>query len=190
MGSTEMFPGHGPIDPTILLLHWTTYTGDFTSEAVFQEKCDELNSYNVGYNAMEWNGSVRLTTPAGQKAYHCGGSEGLVGDDNAQAFGLSIPYISPSQNPRGIAGEVLNDFWWRAEDRMVQWWYPPIDGSMLRRVVLWARDHFIEQGWTRGAVLTHAQVNKTKNDIRNIDLNTGTSVAELHELFVAPVPVS
>lgn len=181
----SVFPGHGTMNPAILLLHWTTVEDPtFSDEAAFAQKCADLNEYNVGYNAMWWAGEVRMTTPEGQKAYHAGGSEGLKGDDNAVSFGLSIPYLSPSQNPRGIEGEARLPFWWRSQNKTVQWWYPPIDGGMLEQCVMWARDVFIRQGWTRGAVLTHAQVNKTKNDIRNIDHNCGTSIAELHTMFV------
>lgn len=177
--------------PTICLLHWLTETQDptFTDEAVFEAKMDALKGYGVLYNMVRWAGQSRLLVPAGRKVYHAGGSPGLAGDDNAVSFGVAVPYISPSYQPRGIEGEVELPFVPRDSsgkllpERLA--WYPPIRREDLVGLVLAAREIFLEQGWERGAVLTHAQVNPGKNDIRNIDVNCGTSIAELHTIFVS-----
>jgi hypothetical protein len=191
----EVFPGKGPIAPFFGLLHWTTVTEDptFTDEAVFQKHVDSLNKYNVGYNAMWWNGEVRITAPLGQKVYHAGGSPGLNGDDNKVSFGIAIPYKSPSFNKRNIEGEVELPFIPRDEngnllpERMA--WYPPIDGDMLRQCAEACRTVFIEQGWTRASFYAHHMVNApAKNDVRNLGVNTGgVDHAELNGIFTRPV---
>ena len=55
---------------------------------------------------------------------------------------------------------------------------------MLRQAVLWAREVFVGQGWQRVSVYAHHHINPNKNDIRNLDVNCGTSHAELNALFV------
>ena len=180
-------------NPTICLLHWLTCTEDptFTDEQVFEKKISVLKSANVGYNMMRWNGQSRLLTNPGRKVWHAGGSPGLNGDDNAVSFGVVVPYLSPSYARRGIEGEVELDFVPRDANGKIlpvrKAWYPPIDGDEIRALVLAARAFFIQMGWTRGAVLTHYQVNEhAKNDIRNINDNCGTSIAELQILFASP----
>ncbi len=185
-------PGKGSMKaPTICLLHWLTETEDpsFMDEGAFERKVAVLKANNVLYNMMRWSGESRLLVPAGRKVYHAGGSPGLAGDDNAVSFGVAVPYISPSFQPRGVEGEVELPFVPRDSagkllpERTA--WYPPIRREDLVGLVLAAREVFLEQGWARGAVLTHAQVNPGKNDIRNIDVNCGTSIAELHTIFVS-----
>lgn len=167
-----MLAGRGPHTPNFLVLHWTTVTEPQT-EATWQALLDKMRAYKVGYNAAVWAGAPRLMTPLGQMAYHAGGSEGMA-DANRHSWGLTVPYVSPSFSPRKIKGEVLLPFLQRTEDgdKQTEAWYPPIDGDMLREAVLWAREQFISQGWPRVCVYTHASINKRKNDIRNLGVNT------------------
>ena len=168
-----MLTGHGTHAPTFLVLHWTTVTEPQT-EATWQGLLDKMQAYNVGYNAAWWDGAPRLMTPLGQMAYHAGGSEGLS-DANRHSWGLTVPYISPGYQRRSPLDAELDFVPRDAQNKVLptrKAFYPPIDGDMLRESVLWAKEQFILQGWSRVCLYTHASINKTKNDIANLGINT------------------
>lgn len=190
--------GHGKIAPHLLVLHWFTVPhlgdlGDYDprgySRETILEKMESLAERERrkawgGYNAVWFPTGPELVTPPGQRAYHAGGSEGL-GNPNSNAFGIGIPYLSGSTKPRGLAGEIEAPLYLMGSGKTVTGYYPPVDAAMLRECVTWARQHFIEQGWDRLGVLTHAQINERKNDIRHELMPAGASVAELSARFQA-----
>jgi hypothetical protein len=190
--------GHGKITPHLLVLHWFTvpYLGDldtydpraYNRETIMAKMEDlaERESRKAwgGYNAVWFPEGPALVTPPGQRAYHAGGSEGLD-NPNSNAFGLGVPYISASTRSRGIAGEIEAPLYLPSKGREVPGFYPPLDAAMLVESVDWAREHFIAMGWDRLGVLTHAQINARKNDIRHPLMPKGASVAELSARFQA-----
>jgi len=189
---------HGKIAPSWLVLHWATvphldnlqdYDPRGYSRAIIMEKMEQLAERESqgrwgGYNAFWLPTGPELVTPPGQRAYHAGGSEGLK-NPNSNGFGLGVPYISASTRSRDIAGEIEAPLYLMSSGTTVQGYYPPLDAAMLRECVEWAREHFIAQGWTRHGVVTHAQINAKKNDIRHEVLPPGASVAELSAIFTA-----
>jgi hypothetical protein len=186
--------GHGKIAPHLLVIHWATVTQSGEgprgyTRADIMAKMEALAERERkkkwgGYNAFWFPTGPELVTPPGQRAYHAGGSEGLD-NPNSNAFGIGIPYLSASNKPRGLAGEIEAPLYLMGSGKTVTGYYPPVDAAMLRECVTWARQHFIEQGWDRLGVLTHAQINAKKNDIRSEVLPVGASVAELSALFLA-----
>jgi hypothetical protein len=195
-----IFPGHGPQTPVILLLHYfyveQSSSGYDPSRYTTQQILDKMKELAAmgrqsppiwaEYNAVWTPDGCQAVTPLGQRAYHAGGSSGL-NDPNGVSFGLGVPYLGPSYNPRGIPGEVHAPFFDRQAGalRPDGAYYPPLSAWMLLESVSWARTQFLNMGWEPAAVLTHAQVNGKKNDIWEAVLPEGAKVADLHQVFTS-----
>ena len=167
--------GGSPIAPRLLCLHWLTAEPDpgegyrpraYTRPEELERLVEVIRPIG-SYGAVWWGGQVRLGVEPGRKAGHAAGSEGLA-DANANSFGLAIPYLSPSYNPRGIPGEQELPFVVHSTGEQRTAYYPPLDEDMLRECVQWARDFFLAQGWAPAGVITPAMINPRKNDITNL----------------------
>ena len=179
--------------PLFVVLHWLTYpdwADNWTRctnpvDAVFKD----LRPVPASYHWIHHNGTPYEIVPWKVTAWHAGGSEGIK-DANEHTIGLAFATPSPSQNPRGIEGEVQAPFYWRAKGRTENWWYPPVPSP---QAVDAAVDYILRcrrEGAQIAGVYGHHQIKTQKNDIKNMDpqfaVNTVT-IEQVRDRMMAPM---
>tara|TARA_Y100000310_G_C20505390_1_gene726157 strand:+ start:222 stop:794 length:573 start_codon:yes stop_codon:yes gene_type:complete len=170
----NLFATHGKHSPKYALLHW------YNDAEPFGDKVETLKKLGLGYNAMlDSDGLWHLTDGI---VYHAGRATGMV-DANSNTYGLAIPYMGPSQRPRFVEDEAEAIFWDRTKKCFIRYFYTPIPEAMLKEAAELARTIFIKNGWQRVSIYAHHMIDPSKNDIRNLGINT-VSHAELSAIFL------